>query len=128
MFSDLNVFKTSFAMASHAGQRHAILAENIANADTPGYKARDLAGFNEAFGNSAPDGMRQTRPAHSGVDGQGIGRWREIEPESATDPNKNSVSVELEMVKAVDAKRQHDRAIAIYRSSVAILRASLSGS
>ena len=40
-------------------------------------------------------------------------------------PNGNSVSLEGEMVKAADVKREHDLALAIYGKSLAILRASL---
>jgi flagellar basal-body rod protein FlgB len=40
-------------------------------------------------------------------------------------PNGNSVSLETEMVKAVEVKRQHDQALAIYKSSMNVLRASI---
>ena len=40
-------------------------------------------------------------------------------------PNGNGVSLETEMVKAADVKREHDMALAIYSKSLAILRASL---
>ena len=42
------------------------------------------------------------------------------------DPNGNSVSLETEMMHGVDAKRQHDRAMAIYQSSMTILRSTFS--
>ncbi len=48
-----------------------------------------------------------------------------IEREGERDPNGNSVSLETEMLNAVSAKRQHDRALAIYKSSLTVLRASL---
>jgi flagellar basal-body rod protein FlgB len=48
-----------------------------------------------------------------------------VDEAQPTDPNGNSVSVEQEILRSVDAKRQHDRAIAIYRSSLKILRSSL---
>jgi flagellar basal-body rod protein FlgB len=43
----------------------------------------------------------------------------------AASPNGNSVSLETEMVKAVDVKQQHDMALSIYRSVSEIIRASL---
>ena len=42
-----------------------------------------------------------------------------------SDPNGNSVAIEDEILRSVDAKRQHDRALAIYRSSLNILRTSI---
>lgn len=125
MFTDLNVFQMAHAMAKHAGHRQAMVSRNIANADTPGYAARDIAPFESAFRNSASTTMSGSRSGHFGA-GSGLGHtWAAFTPETATDPNGNSVSVEEELFKAVDVKRQHDRALAIYRSSLNVLRASL---
>jgi len=41
------------------------------------------------------------------------------------EPNGNSVSVENELLRSVDIRRQHDHSIAIYRSTLSILRTSL---
>ena len=125
MFSDLNVFKLSYAMATHAGQRQAIIAQNVANADTPGYRARDIADFDSAYRtDDAASGMRASRAGHFNASPDTMS-WGEITPDGPTDPNENAVSVELEMVKGVEAKRQHDKALAIYKSSLNVLRASL---
>lgn len=125
MFSDLNVFKTAYAMATHAGQRQAVIARNMANADTPGYQPRDLENFQSAFEKvGQTSGMASTRSGH--LHGASAAQpWAEQMADPSGDPNGNGVSLEEEMVKAVDVKRQHDRALAIYRSSIAVLRASL---
>ena len=125
MFSDLNVFKTAYAMATHAGQRQSVIARNMANADTPGYQPRDLEAFQTAFEktNHQAD-MTATRAGHlNGVSAPKP--WAEFEAAPSGDPNGNGVSVEEEMLKAVEVKRQHDRALAIYKSSIGILRTSL---
>lgn len=126
MFSDLNVFKVAYAMATHAGQRQAVISRNMANADTPGYRARDIEPFSKAFENtSTTPAMVATRPGHLngvGTDGR---LWAEQVRAGAVDPNGNGVSLEEEMLKAVEVKRQHDRALAIYKSSIGILRTSL---
>lgn len=126
MFTDLNVIKTAYAMAVHAGERQSIVAQNIANADTPGYTARDLKPFADTFkSQGTASGMTATRAGHIGY-GPGHSGHEETRIAGHIDPNGNGVSVELEMVKAVETKRQHDRAIAIYRSSMNILRTSIS--
>ena len=43
----------------------------------------------------------------------------------AASPDGNTVSLKQEMVKAVEVRQQHDMALAIYRSTAAILRGSL---
>ncbi len=126
MFSDLNVFKTAYAMATHAGQRQAVISRNMANADTPGYQPRDIEAFKTAYETTGrrPE-MIATRPGHlhgATLTGQS---WAEHVAAPSGDPNGNGVSLEAEMLKAIEVKRQHDRALAIYRTSIGVLRSSL---
>lgn len=125
MFQDLKVFKTAFALATHAGARQSVVAGNLANADTPGYRARDVTPFSDAYGDeSGSTQMRTTRAGHLGSDL--VERtWPTYFPDTPADPDGNSVSIEEEMLKAVEVKRQYDRAIAIYRSGLNVLRTSI---
>ena len=45
MFEKLELTRMAQALASHAGTRMGVIAENVANADTPGYKAKDIGSF-----------------------------------------------------------------------------------
>ena len=126
MFEKLDIFRMAHAMAQHAGARQAVVAQNMANADTPDYKARDVRPFTEILeSGDAGFVQRATRPGHlNGTDRPfdlGIAERRD----AVADPNGNSVSLEAEMMTAVEVKRQHDRALAIYKSSLTVLRASL---
>ena len=126
MFENLDIFRMSYAMARHAGARQAVVAQNMANADTPGYAARDIAAFAalyETSGRSAAP--RATRPGHLLGSGGSTGPDPFTDDEATRDPNGNSVSLETEMLRAIDVQRQHDRAIAIYRSSLTVLRTAL---
>lgn len=126
MFSDLNVFKVAYAMATHAGQRQAVISRNMANADTPGYRARDIEPFQKTLESTQFNpAMVATRPGHLHGVGSNGQQWYEFVRDGAIDPNGNGVSLEEEMLKAVEVKRQHDRAVAIYKSSLGILRTSL---
>ncbi len=124
MFEKLHIFRMAHAMAQHAGARQSVLARNMANADTPGYKARDVAPFAESYGGQGGFVPRATRPGHFGATAGGYTAELRRGGDGQTDPNGNSVSLETEMLKAVDTKRQHDRALAIYKSSLTILRAA----
>lgn len=131
MFENLDLFRMSHAMAVHAGQRQAIAAENVANADTPEFKARDIAPFSQIYMMDDAGmvlGQRATRVnhLHGAVDGQAAAPF--TDPDGIEAPNGNTVSLEQEMLKSLNAKRQHDRALAIYRSSMNVLRATLSRS
>jgi len=126
VFNDLNVFQTAHALAVHAGQRQAVVAQNVANADTPGYAVRDIAPFADMLSTRGSDaGMRASRASHLNGVAEGALKWESKTPVAAPDPNGNSVSLETEMLKGVDIKRQHDLALTIYKSSLNILRTSL---
>lgn len=129
MFENLEIFKISHAMAVHAGQKQAVAAQNVANSDTPEYKARDLAPFAETYQNNMANrdmsGQRSTRQNHLHGSPSGSEATPIIDDSTVASPNGNTVSLEGEMLKSLDAKRQHDRAMAIYKSSLNILRASL---
>ncbi len=129
MFEKLGILSMAQAMAKHAATRQAVIAENVANADTPGYRARDLASFSEAFRADATGGLRATRAAHAFAPGTA-----QTAPAAATayrpdaaSPNGNNVSLEQEIFASAEAKSDHDRALAIYRSAMNILRTSASG-
>ncbi|WP_407493732.1 FlgB family protein [Pseudooceanicola sp. MF1-13] len=126
MFTSLDLFRTAHAMASHAGKRQAVIASNIANADTPGYRAKTVAAFTDVYQGGGPTGMRASRSGHLNATS---GSARNIIPFTDTtaevSPNGNSVSLEEEMLKGVEAQRQHQRAITIYRSGLTILRTSI---
>ena len=123
MFEKLELTRMAQALASHAGARLGVVAQNVANADTPGYKAKDVASFAQSYARS-PDGeMRATRPGHfSGADDAPPPL---IQRRASGAPNGNSVSLEQEMVKAASARQDHDMALAIYRNTSSIIRASL---
>lgn len=132
MFANLDIFRMSHAMAVHAGQMQAIAAENVANSDTPEFKARDIAKFSELYapenGVNAVKGQRATRIKHLHGSANESRMEPFPDPQAIESPNGNTVSLENEMLKSLNAKRQHDRALAIYRSSLNVLRASLSRS
>lgn len=125
MFEKLEVLQMAQSMARQAALRQGAVAENIANADTPGYRARDVAAFSETYETQLRSPMRATRPGHLGGGGSYRVEVGEDAAAQTTSPDGNSVSLEEEMVKAVEVKRNHDLALAVYKSSLNVLRASL---
>lgn len=126
MFAELEIFQMSAKMAEHAGRRQALTAQNMANADTPGYRAKHLASFADSVELSAPrTAMIATRPGHmhGALPNQVVSEPIVVRDSAA--PDGNSVAIEREMLESVNAKREHDRAIAIYRSALNILHMSV---
>jgi flagellar basal-body rod protein FlgB len=129
MFENLGIFSMAQALAKHAAARQAVIAENVANADTPGYRARDLASFEDTFQAGPAAGLRATRAGHvfAGEEAAAAAAARPVYRPNAASPNGNTVSLEQEMFAAAEAMSDHDRALAVYRSAMTILRTSVSG-
>lgn len=126
MFADIELFRMSSAMAAHAGRRQSLTAQNMANVDTPGFRAKRLAKFTDISDQiTGTASLKATRATHMhGAAASSIqSRVEEITKNEAIDGN--TVKIETEMLEAIGAKREHDRALAIYRSTLNILHSTL---
>lgn len=123
MFEKLELTRMAQALAAQSGARMAVIAQNVANADTPGYKARDIPSFAEVF---KAEGLtlRSSRAGHIGASSQGAAPAPDV-VRGHESPNGNSVSLEAEMVKSVEARQSHEMALAVYRATSDVVRASL---
>ncbi len=119
------LMKMAQGLARHSGARQAQVAKNIANADVPGYRARELVEFSETYQQSASGAdIKATRPGHMTSAAQKA-RFETFDFGGEASPNGNNVSIEQEMVRGTDAKSSHDLALSVYKSSLDILRSSL---
>ena len=110
--------------------RQGLLAENVANAETPGYRGRDLKayGFAEDMAklSVASISTATTNPMHiakTGSDADGFGSRRlnnfEITPEG------NGVTLEDEMMKVTTNQMDYQAVTAVYQRSIRILKTAL---
>lgn len=124
MFERLELMRLAHGLAAHAAQRQALVAQNVANADTPGYRARDLAPFESVFRETPSVPLKVTRPGHVGGAPSVIAAEGRDAPD-AEEPNGNTVSLEDQMLKAAEIRHQHDLALGVYGSALSILRSSI---
>jgi len=122
MYESLDVYRTSAALARHAGQRQALAAIDVANADTPGFRARSLPPFAETLDGAPP--MQRTRPGHLG--GLDAPAARPVDAGGEASPNGNTVSLEAEIYASAQASREHGQALAIWRHTTQVLRTVIS--
>jgi flagellar basal-body rod protein FlgB len=100
-----------FDVASRHSQwlavRQATVSGNIANANTPGYKASDVEPFVNVLDKTQLT-MAATDRGHLGVDGSAV-RATKVKKSESWDimHSGNSVSLEQEMAKAGDVNREH---------------------
>jgi len=111
--------------------RQKVLAENVANADTPGFRARDLkAPRFQLDGSVAAAGLPGVGLARtSGVHLAGTGQAAPSEERTGTRfemmPSGNAVSLEEEMLKAADNQSDYQLASLLYRKSLQTLRTAV---
>jgi flagellar basal-body rod protein FlgB len=110
-------------------QRQNVLASNVANVDTPGFRPMEL--LREDVGGESPLelGMVRTSAAHLGSGGPGSQSAEEpfrlsVAEEGVVVPGNdgNTVSLEREMAKIAANELRYDGAIAIVRSQLGLLR------
>lgn len=115
MFSDIKLLQNAGALARYSAARQEVIAKNIANADTPGFKAKDLEPFADFYARN-----------HEGP-AQRSGPPKTVTINGHASPNGNSVSLEEQMWRAGSTARQHDTAVTLYAKAINLLRISLGG-
>jgi len=106
--------------------RQKVLAENVANADMPGFKPRDLREL--AFGKAleaaaAPVSLAVTDPSHiAGGASQASGADQRNARRFETTPSGNAVNLEDEMLKVAQNQSDFQLATSLYQRSVSLLK------
>ncbi len=101
-----------------------VLAENVANADTPDYVARDLAA--PSFG-ARLAAMRVSDPRHLQASSAGAAPTPHFSPDGEASLNGNEVSVETQMMKLSETRMDYQLASTVYRKGLEMLRLAARG-
>ncbi|NHO31820.1 flagellar basal body rod protein FlgB [Acetobacter fallax] len=99
-------------------QREQVLANNVANADTPGYTAQDITPFSSALAQFQV-GLATTSPRHIPVGGRG--RSSSVTTEGEQAPNGNAVSLESQMEEVAETGDQQRFATNVYSAYKSML-------
>jgi flagellar basal-body rod protein FlgB len=105
-------------------ERQRVLAENVANADTPDYRARDLAppNFQRTLQNVSL-ALATTDPGHiGGASGGGTQFAEDNKLHYEVRPRGNAVSHEDEMLKLAGNQMDYDAAASLYTHSLALIK------
>ena len=107
-------------------QRQKVLAENIANADTPRYRARDLAppSFSGAL-QQVSISMARTDPGHIEPVGGGSQFEDDRNARYETRPRGTAVSHEEEMLKLAGNQAGYDAVTSIYTHGLSLIKTAI---
>ena len=107
------------------GERQAVLAQNVANADTPGYASKDVKPLDFAkliAGTAHRLPLATTQPGHiAPVNAQGA--FEQVtDPASERSPNGNDVSIEDQMMKISDTNNDYALTTSLYKKQISLLQ------
>jgi flagellar basal-body rod protein FlgB len=120
------------ARMSWLNERQGVLAQNVANADTPGYVAQDIKplDFAKVLENATSPtplspGLATTDPRHIALPGTQVpGGLNPDDLEDSSTKNE-AVSSEEEMIKVADTQAQYQAAANLYSKAVDMMRTAI---
>jgi len=128
--SSVGLFDLADKRLQWLGARQGVLASNVANADTPGWKTRDLKSFGDVLAQSVKGGVFnlasvpvQTSPMHLPGILDGNSGAQKLRDEQA--PDGNAVSLDRELEKIAQTDSDHEIVTEIYHKYIAMFRESL---
>ena len=122
----VSLFSVLKKRIEYISNRQELLAQNIANADTPKYVAKDLRPFN------FKDLMRReslyvkpvgTNPNHIGTEPARLNEYAQEEPKPYESTiNENEVILEEQMTKMSTAQIDHELTTEVYKKNMQLFR------
>ncbi|WP_372426219.1 flagellar basal body rod protein FlgB [Salinarimonas chemoclinalis] len=115
MVDGIHLFSLASRKSEWLSVRQATIAENVANASTPGFRARDVEPFRDVFDRTSLQ-LAATRPDHLlPTQDSRVSETRTRDGWAVTHSG-NSVSIEEELIKASSASREHSLATSVVKS------------
>ena len=112
----IQLFELASRQAEWLSTRQSLISGNIANVNTPGFRAKDVTAFDAVLQNTQLP-MKSTNPLH--FTENPIGNYTvesEVSEGSATQLSGNSVDLSEEMMKQGSIKRDYDLNAAIVKA------------
>jgi flagellar basal-body rod protein FlgB len=110
-------------------ERQKVLAENVANSDTPKFRARDLAPPQPTRQGPQFEGaftLMRTNIAHLGPTSAGPAQFRsEYRGAYEVRPTGNAVNLEDEMLKVAANQMDHQAVASLYSRSLGLIKTAL---
>ena len=118
--SRIPLFDLADRRLSWIGQRQQVLSQNIANADTPGWRGSDLKPFAEHLARGSGLAPARTDSAHLAPTRNPAGAGKALTGERS--PDGNAVSLDVELAKVADTESAHSLVTGIYQKYLAMFR------
>ena len=131
---DIPLFSMLKGRLGYLNQRQQVIAQNVANSDTPGFTPKDLKPFTiqkTSAGRAGPGHVADVQTSAMHMRGtiaasRGSSAWKpNSSPDSETRMDGNSVVLEEEMMKMQDSRLNYETALGIYPKSIAMIQMAI---
>ena len=129
--SQIPLFAMLRGRLGYLSERQQVIAQNVANSDTPNYRGRDLVApkFKDSVAVAARPidqvVLAATEPGHIGGSMGGNSSYGTTKGGYEVRPTGNSVSLEDEMMKVASNQMEYQAATALYTRSLDLLKVAL---
>jgi flagellar basal-body rod protein FlgB len=121
--ADIPLFTLADQRLAWVDARQSLLAENVANADTPHWQSRDLKPFAAALQQAGVD-LARTDPGHLAAGGVG-GAFGAGSVVAERTPDGNSVALDKELAKIADTDAAHELVTNLSKKYLGLLRTAI---
>lgn len=128
--NDLSFFNLATRRMNWLGARQEVIAQNVANANTPGFKAQDVSSFADVLRGSGGATVTTTTARHiPGLGGSARDGIRKLEDEGAYEQSLdgNTVALEQQTINAADTSENYRLAAQLYRKGHEMLTLAATG-
>ena len=123
MATPIGLFDLAEKRLAWVDQRQLLLSQNIANANTPGYQAKDLTPFAETLAHVAPE-LARTNPLHlTGPASKMRNDLKQRPHERAIDGN--AVSMEEQLTRVAETEGTQGLVENLYKKYMGLFRTSI---
>jgi flagellar basal-body rod protein FlgB len=106
-------------------QRQSVLAANIANANTPGFQARDVQSFESVLAGSGPVDPVRTQPGHMAGTVPTVLASLISDPPDARALDGNSVALDQQLTKVADTETTQALVTSIWKEYMGMFNTAL---
>jgi flagellar basal-body rod protein FlgB len=123
--TQIGLFDLAEQRLAWADRRQGLLAQNIANANTPGYRPHDLRSFASTLTSAGGVAPARTQANHmSGLAGASQQDEAESRP-AAHAPDGNAVTLDDQLIKVADTATTHALVTTIYKKYLGLFSMAL---
>jgi flagellar basal-body rod protein FlgB len=119
----IGLFDLAERRLAWADQRRSVLAQNIANANTPGFKPHDLKSFAATLGGAGTVAQVRTQSNHLAAGATALGEV--VDRTHTQSPDGNAVAMDEQLMKVADTDTMHALVTTIYRKYLGMFSMAL---